>query len=380
MSIAEIVFWSAAIVLVYVYVGYPILARLLAAVAPRPVQARPITPTVTVIITAYNEEKGIRRKLENVMSLDYPRELLDIIVASDASDDGTDDIVRSFSDQGVKLVRVEGRKGKTACQNAAAEVASGEILMFTDATTEVDRGALRAMVANFADPSVGCVAGSLVYLAKGSNATALGGTAYWGFELGLRRAETLFGSLIGVSGCLYCVRKSSYRPIPPGLISDFVIALRIRERGQRTVLESRALCYEDTLERPRHELAMRIRVSVRSITALVEERRLMNPFRYGLFAVQLLSHKALRYLSPFFWITALVANAFLLAQPFYLGCFLLQLLVLTAGAVGFLRHGGDSWMKVFGKPYYFLLTNVSSLLAVFRYLRGERMVTWKPMR
>jgi cellulose synthase/poly-beta-1,6-N-acetylglucosamine synthase-like glycosyltransferase len=183
-----------------------------------------------------------------------------------------------------------------------------------------------------------------------------------------------------VSGCLYAVRRSAYRPIAAELISDFVIAMRLREQGLRTVLEPAAFCFEATLERTDQELSMRVRVAVRSINALVAERRLLNPFRYGVYAWQLWSHKVLRYGSPFFWLGALGTSLALAASPLYLGLFVLQLLLIAAGSAGFLLHARARSTGLLTKPYYFLLTNIASFLAVLRYLRGERIVTWEPMR
>jgi cellulose synthase/poly-beta-1,6-N-acetylglucosamine synthase-like glycosyltransferase len=170
-SVAAGVFWMSSSLLIYVYAGYPLIARVLAALRSRPVTRSSIRPNVSVLITAYNEEAGIAAKLENVLALHYPGELLEIIVASDASSDRTDTIVESYSNRRVRLVRVEGRRGKTACQNAAVAVASGEIILFTDATTRLDPGALVAIVENFSDQSVGCVAGSLVYEANEKSLT-----------------------------------------------------------------------------------------------------------------------------------------------------------------------------------------------------------------
>ena len=377
---ALILFWAFAGILAYVYVGYPLIVRMLATIAGRDVRRGPIRPSVTVVICAYNEEKGIRAKIDNVLQLNYPSGLLDIIVASDASADATDQIVKSCGLPQVQLLRVEGRLGKTACQNHAVAQAKGEIVVFTDATTVVQNNALIAMVENFADPEVGCVAGSLVYEAKGDNATAVGGTSYWGYEIALRRAESRLGTLIGVSGCLYGVRKSAYRPIAPGLISDFVVAMRIREQGLRTVLETDAMCFEETLDRSRQELSMRIRVAIRSINALVSERRLLNPLHDPLFAWQLWSHKLLRYASPYCWAIALIACAALAAQPLYGFLLLMQLLVIVAGVAGFLLQLTSGSMGVLSKPYYFLLTNLASFLATIRYAKGQRMVIWNPIR
>lgn len=376
MNASAVLFCMAAGVLAYVYIGYPILVYLLAAARGKPVhRSAGFSPSVTVIITAYNEEKSIRTKIAHVLSLSYPVDRLDVIVVSDASSDRTDDIVRLCSDERVRLVRVEGRQGKTACQNVAASLAQGEILVYTDATTQLEAGALRALMENFADPEVGCAAGLLVYRGKGENVTAAGGLSYWGYEVSVRIAESRLGTLIGVSGCLYGVRKTAYRPIAPSLISDFVIAMRMREQGLRTVLDPRAICFEDTLDRGKSELAMRIRVATRSISALVTERRFLSFFSDPLFAWQLWSHKLLRYSSPYWLILTLGAGAALISNPLFCAMLVLQLSVFAAGVAGaVLRY------RALTKPYYFLLTNLAALVATFRYLKGERMVTWQPVR
>src|SRR5688572_18429281 len=162
--IAVIAFWAAAGLLVYVYAGYPIIVRVFASWFGKPIHKRDVTPSMTIVVAAFNEERGIRAKLDHLLTLDYPAELLDILVASDGSTDTTDVIVKSHPDPRVKLLRVEGRVGKTACQNQAVTHATGEIVVFTDATTELDKQALRAMVRNFADPQVGAVAAQLVYV------------------------------------------------------------------------------------------------------------------------------------------------------------------------------------------------------------------------
>lgn len=375
-----IVFWAGAAAMVYIYAGYPAIVKLLSRVAGREARKGDGQPSVTVVVAAYNEEKSLRAKLDNLMTLAYPAERLDVLVASDGSTDATDSIVTGYGNPRVRLLRVEGRVGKTACQNRAVEMATGELVVFTDATTILDRDAVAAMARNFDDPEVGCVAARLRYVGRGENLTAAGGTAYWGYELGLRQAESRVGSLVGVSGCLYAVRRSAYRPIRPDLISDFVIAMTMQGQELRTVLEPDAVCYEDMLERSREELPMRVRVAIRSIAALVSERAFLNPLRHGLFAWQLISHKALRYLSPLLWIVTLVGAAALAAQPFYLGALGAQLLVIAAGVAGFLLQGRGARLGVLGKPYYFLLTNLASLLALVRYVRGERVRIWNPVR
>lgn len=384
MSIREfsmLLFWLAASLLAYVYFGYPFLVRVLAAAAGRPVRcdSRNCLPT-TIIITAYNEENSILSKIANLQSLEFPRELLEIIVVSDGSTDATDTLVRSLGLNTVRLLRLEGRVGKTACQNAAIAQARGQVVVFTDATTQLDRDALSKMIANFSDDRVGCVAGLLVYKAKGSSLTAAGAGAYWNYEIGLRQAESRLGTLIGVSGCLYAVRRSAYRPIAPGLISDFVIAMRMREQGLRTILESRAVCFEEALERSKHELVMRVRVAVRSLAALVAERKFLNIFRDPLFAWQLWSHKVLRYASPYLIFLLVASTVALVDSLFYRIVLIAELSVILAGVAGFVLQTKSRRAGILGKPYYFLLTNVASAIATFRYAAGDRMVTWKPIR
>ena len=377
----EILFWTACMTLVYVYVLFPVLVRQLASRFGAIVSEADLPLSVSIVVTAYNEEKGILAKLENLFALDYPRDLVDIIVASDASSDATDQLVRDCGSDRVQLLRVEGRRGKTNCQNAAAAIARGEILVFTDATTHLDARALRALVRRFHSADVGCVAGRLLYVSRTESVTGQGGEAYWDYEIKLRMAESALGSLVGVSGCLYAVRRSAYRAINPALISDFVISMKMREQSLRTVLAVDAVCYEETLNRGTQEMSMRVRVAIRSINALICERRFLNPWRYGLFAWQLWSHKLLRYASPFLWLIALGANVALAPKHlFYTALLACQLIVILAGALGFALQSRLAKLGMLSQPYYFLLTNIASFLAALRYMKGERMVTWKPLR
>ena len=380
---AKLVFWACCIVLLYVYVLYPLLVRLLARRIGLSIARGDCLPSVTIIVTAYNEEKSMQAKLDNLSGLNYPKELVRILVASDGSSDQTDAIAAAYDPKVVTVLRLEGRRGKTACQNAAAAASSGEILLFTDATTLLQADALRNIVENFNDPQVGCVGGRLVYVTDLENATGRGGETYWSYELQLRSAESGLGSLIGVSGCLYAVRRTAYLPIDPSLISDFVVAMKMREQNLRTVLAPNAVCFEATLEHGSLELAMRVRVAVRSLNALIHERRFLNPWRYGYFAWQLWSHKALRYASPLLWMGALAANLVLVRNNPYSAYIVLlggQIVILAAGTVGFMLQGKRRDLGIFGKPYYFLLANVAALIATLRYMRGERMVTWNPIR
>ena len=377
---ATVVFWTCCALLLYVYVLYPLLVRVLGACFGTPVRRGTDLPSVTIIVTAYNEEQCIRGTLEHIRGLDYPLGLVNTIVVSDASSDATEEIARQFDPARVSVLRVEGRQGKTACQNAAAAVARSDILVFTDATTQIDPGALRGLVENFADDDIGCVAARPLYLSSVDNATSQGCETYWNYELRLRAAESSFGCLIGVSGCLYAVRRSAYLPIDPALISDFVVAMKMREQRLRTVLAANAVCFEHTLDHGSRELAMRVRVAVRSLHALMHERRFLNPWRHGRLAWALWSHKALRYASPLLWIAALAANISLAEHMGYRVLLIIQCALILAGVLGYFVQAKRSTLGILGQPYYFLLTNVASLIATLRYLKGDRMVTWKPLR
>jgi cellulose synthase/poly-beta-1,6-N-acetylglucosamine synthase-like glycosyltransferase len=202
ITAAEVVFWTCALLLAYTYAGYPLLLAVASRLRSRPVRRADCIPSVSFIITAYNEEQALAAKLENTLMLDYPKEKLEIIVASDCSTDRTDAIAGEFAALGVRLHRQPQRLGKTAAQNTAVKLARGEILLFSDATTLYRPDVLRAMMPNFADPTVGCVAGQLIYVELGRSSVGRGARSYWSYERFLKKCESRLGSLIGVSGCL----------------------------------------------------------------------------------------------------------------------------------------------------------------------------------
>ncbi|MHB9009741.1 MAG: glycosyltransferase, partial [Limisphaerales bacterium] len=219
------------------------LTVLLAAVLNRKVQRAAIYPKVSIIIAAYNEEGAIASKIEQTLSLHYPKEQMEIIVASDGSSDRTDDIVRSFCDQGVQLFRVEGRVGKTVTLNRAAAVATGEILVFSDSTGDFNAEAIRELVSNFADPEVGCVSGRVAYR-YGIDATSAGFKDYQRLAVLVRRAEGLFGSQTSVSGSIHAMRRELFRPTPAWASPDIFNALHTVLAGKRVVYENSAVAIE----------------------------------------------------------------------------------------------------------------------------------------
>src|SRR5262245_50596425 len=231
----EIVFWIAVLAILYTYAFYPVLLIVLAALRSRPIRRSESTPVVTMIIAAYNEERDLAAKLENTLALNYPKSHLQIIVASDCSQDHTDEIARSFASRGVELHRQAERHGKTAAQNAAVEKARGEILLFSDATTLYRPDVLRVIVPNFADPDVGCVTRRVIYTDDAESTVGQGTRSYWNYEFLLKKGESSIGSLIGVCGCMYAVRKSAYVPLYNEACSDFVIATVMVKQGLRAI-------------------------------------------------------------------------------------------------------------------------------------------------
>lgn len=379
--LAELIFFIAVALIAYTWAGYPLLALALSRWLARPVRRAEITPPVSIIIAAYNEERDLAAKLENTLALDYPPEQLEIIVASDCSTDRTDAIVRSFARRGVKLFRQSQRHGKTIAQNQAVSLSTGEILVFSDATTIYERDALRRLVRSFADPEVGGVAGQLVYLDCKTTAVGKGCRSYWGYEKLLRLSESRLGSLIGVSGCLYAVRRSCHTKLAKDMIDDFAIATEIHLQGLRTVYEPDAIAIEETNERSRDELRMRVRVIEQTLRVLARYRAVLNLRRHGWFAWQMFSHKVLRYLVPFWLLAALLSNWRLAADSvFYRVAFIAQ-----CAACGLVLAGwcADRWrlrLGLLAVPYYFVLANAASVLALLKFLRGQAHVTWEPVR
>ena len=382
MKIAmEMAFWLSAAALIYAYAGYPLLLFIVSIFRPLTVRAGDYQPTVSIIITAYNEELVLAAKLENTLALGYPHELIEIIVASDCSTDRTDDIVRKYSRQGVKLVRQPERLGKTAAQNAAVAQAAGEIILFSDATSLYKTDVVRALIPNFADPTVGCVAGRLIYVDPSESRVGRGARSYWSYETFLKKHESRVCSLIGASGCLYAVRRSAYVPLYHEACSDFIIATKMVEQGLRAVYEPNAICTEETNRRSDNELKMRVRVIAQTFTDLWRHRAMLNPIRSGFYAVQLLSHKVMRYLVPLFLLALLGASAILASDfLFYRILLACQLAGYACGAIAWLLDRMGKRSRLLALPQYFLLANVASLIAIFKFLRGERYARWEPIR
>ena len=380
-EIEEMLFWSAASLLGYVYIGYPMLAYIVSILLPKKVVKAAIEPTVTVLITAFNEEASIAQKIENTLALEYPSDKLEIIVASDGSTDATDEIVKEYADRGVKLFRQEGRVGKTVTQNNTVKRATGEIILFSDATTEYSPDVLKKVLPNFADESVGCVAGRLVYVDDADSNVGKGAQGYWNYETFIKTAESAACSLIGASGCLYAVRRSAYREMYAEACSDFLICTILYRQGLRSVFEPAAVCYEETNRESKGEMQMRIRVISQTFTDLWRNVDMLNPLKSGFYAIELISHKVLRYAVPLLLIGVFASSTLLATSSLIFSIiFLLQVLFYLCAMAGWLLERTGRKASILAIPLYFVLANLASVIAFFRFIRGERVATWEPIR
>lgn len=378
---AQIIFLTSVSALFYAYFGYPLLVWLISRIRPKTIKRAEYEPLVTILITAYNEEKDISAKLENTLLIDYPKEKLEILVASDGSTDRTDEIVKEFAPRGVKLFRQEGRVGKTITQNNAVELSNGEIILFSDATTNYKTNVLCEILPNFADRTIGCVAGKLIYVDDTESNIGKGAKSYWNYETFLKKAESDACSLIGASGCLYAVRKSAYQPMYAEACSDFLICTVIYRQKLRSVYEPNAVCFEETNRKTDKEMQMRIRVILQTFTDLWRNREMLNPLKSGFYAIQLISHKILRYAVPIFLFLILISTLILSFSSVIIAwVFALQAVFYCAALLGWILEKSGKNVGILAMPLYFVLANLASVIAFYRFMSGETYARWEPIR
>lgn len=371
----EILFWGSVLFVVYAYVGYPLCLWAMTRVRGRSVNSGSITPSVSLIVTVHNEKARIRAKLENSLGQDYPGDRLEIVVASDCSTDGTDEIVEAYAGRGVVLVRAADRRGKEYAQRLAVEATTSEILVFSDVATMLDSAGVRSIVRNFNDPSVGCVSSVDRMIDVDGRPSGEGG--YVRYEMRLRQLETALGSVVGLSGSFFAARRDICRPWPVDVPSDFTIVFNAVSRGLRGISDPDSVGYYRDLADPNREYARKVRTVVRGVSGLLKHRTLLNPFRYGVFAWQLASHKLARWLVPFAMLTAAVANLILARDPGiyrWLGLGQVFFYGLAFLAIKFPVGALHLWRPV----GFLVLANVSILDAWIRLLRGQTAVTWTP--
>jgi cellulose synthase/poly-beta-1,6-N-acetylglucosamine synthase-like glycosyltransferase len=372
----------------YAYLGYPAILATLSrfrrsARSPRVTAAPPgAWPAISISVPVHNEAAVIAGTLERLLEVDYPVQRRQIVVVSDASSDGTDDIVAGFADRGVELLRLPERRGKTAAENAARPYLTGEIVVNTDASVRVDRQAVARLVAAFADPSVGVASACDVSVANLDDRANPGEQAYVGYEMRVRALETSVGGIVGASGCLYAIRRDLHMHVMPESLSrDFGAALVACEHGYRAVSVPDAICYVPRNASLRREYRRKVRTMARGLRTLWYKRALLDPRRYGLFAWMLWSHKLSRWLVPWTALPALGVFAWLTPRYWWAGA------ALALGAVGALA-AVLAWLWPEGKPLprpmalpaYAVSGNVAVLHAWVRALMGQATAVWEPTR
>ena len=380
--IRRLAFWGAASTLAITYVGFPALTALRAQLVRRPVRVADITPSVSVVIAARNEAGMIGPRIDNLLALDYPPDRLEIVVASDGSTDGTDEIVASYADRGVRLVS-PGRVGKGAALGAAVAAASGDILVFSDANSRCAPGAVRALVRPLADPSVGGVAGNQVYLdADGGSDHAAGERGYWDLDRLIKRAQSASGSVTSGTGAIYAIRRELFEPIPEGVTDDMLNTIRVVDRRLRLVFAEDAVAYESVAPSSALEFDRKVRIMTRSFSCLLVMRRLFDPRRTGFYAAQLFWHKvllratavplaALLVTAPLLWRHGLVYRVATIGQA-------VSYALAAAGLLLGDRPAARS--KPLAVPAYYVLVNTAAVRAAWNLVRSAGIDRWEPRR
>lgn len=358
------------------YFGYPLSLLFFRSIRHNPVRKSHLEPSVTLIITACNEVKRIREKLKNSIALEYPREKFQILVASDGSTDGTNEIVNSYAQQGVELLAFPERRGKEMAQKDAVQHATGDVIVFSDVATTLEPDGLKKILSNFADPSIGCV--SSVDRLIGRDGKPCGEGFYVKYEMWLRDLESQVNSLVGLSGSFFAARKEVCRDFSGEMQSDFRTVLNSMKLGLRGVSDPASVgIYQDIADNKR-EFDRKVRTVLRGMTVFFRNLEFLNIFKYGLFSYQYFCHKLLRWMVPFFLTIALVVNATLAIESFF---FLLLLFVqglfYSVAIWGSLRTEPPSPVAI-KIPMYFVTVNAAIVVAWWRYMTGDRMVMWAP--
>ena len=378
-SVENVVFVAALGLLVYTWAAYPLILWILRKLFAREVKRLPgqSNPKVSIIIAARNEEAKIAAKLIDCANLEYPPDCLEMLVVSDNSTDRTDEIVKDFAsrDARIHLLAGHGALGKSGAQNLAVLNASGDMLFFTDADTRTRPDTLKVLMENFADPQVGLVTAD-VYLGEPGNAVAEGQGMYWRFELFLRKLESELGILATGSGQALLMRKELYRPIPVVYGDDCVLPLDVRLQGYRVVQDTRIPVYDIMPNSIHGELKARVRMTARNWSGTLSRPAILNPFRFPVTAWALISHKLLRWLTPFFLAVLLAANILLCIHGDWKLLCTLQLAFYVAAFIGWLRarKGAPAW--VFAYPFAFCLANVGFLLGMVKVMRGQKIASY----
>lgn len=371
----RMLFWFSAFLLGYTYAGYPVLAWFFALLFGRKPAHSSATPQVTLLIPAYNEEAHIESRLRNSLSLDYPKDRLAIVVASDGSTDRTNAIVAQYRNQGVELIAMPENIGKSAMLSRVVPQLRGEVVVFTDASSELEPDALRKLVAVFADSRVGCASG-LYRLKPTADLRGEGEGLYWRYETFIKQQESRLHSILGAHGAFYAIRRALFKPLERTAINDdYLIPMRIVEQGLRAVYVASAVAWEREVASVEGEFARRRRIAAGNCQQMVELAGLLHP-KHGWVAFTFFSHKVLRTLAPLFLIAALIATPWL-AQPWFSAAVLGQALLYGSAWLGFCLQKQGVHIRWFSPPMYFCLGNLAMLAGLIQFFLIRKQVAWQ---
>ena len=362
------------------YAFYPIVIWAIGRINPLKVRRAEIIPHISIIIPAYNEEKNIEQKILNTMALEYPEDRMEILVGSDGSTDETVSIVGKYADRGVQLLAFKKNRGKTAVQNDLVRQSEGEILIFTDSASFLQTDAIKKTAWNFADQRIGCVAGRMRFVDADSNLTTQSQGFYWQYEFKLREIESSLGSLIGVDGPLYAVRRECYVPLGNNIISDLLTPLLVLEQGKKVVLEPEAIADENPTLKARQEFATRRRITLRGLIGLSAYINLLNPLKHPMLAFQIFFHKILRWFVGPLVIVNVLACCALLGNWLFKYILEVYILFFLAAILGWGVDKLKIKAKILTVPYYFSLVNLAASMGIIDFLRKKQAIAWKPVR
>jgi len=387
-EIIKVLFWLAVGVILYVYFGYPFFVILFSRFSSKQnAKKKEVTLPISVIIAAYNEEKMIDDKIKNTLSLDYPRDKIEIIIGSDGSTDRTNEIVKEYvnnssnSTPPIKLVANKVNRGKSSIQNQAAKEAKGQIIVFTDANVMLRKESLSELIRHFADKRIGCVIGKVTYLNREETSVSEHEGFYWRYELFLRKKESEVGNLAMGSGPIMAIRRELFEPLDPRVGEDFVLPMKTVMKGYRVIYEPGAVSEETLFQNtPASMLKSKVRVISKDLRGLFLCRTILNPFRYPLYAWALISHKLLRWLVSYSVIALFILNLLLLGYPFYNLTLAVQIAFYTMALIGYILQGGGRFPRALEIPFFFCLVNLAALVGVARFVMGRTSGRWVPAR
>ena len=376
----EFLFYLFAVLCVYSYFLYPVLLKLLPARKITDITDNKNTnlPVLSLIITVHNEESRVREKLENTLQIDYPSDLLEIIIASDFSTDETDNIVESYAGKGVQLVRADQRRGKEYAQMCAIRASKGEVLVFSDVATQIPVDALRLLAMHFADPKVGALSSEDKFISN--DGSVVGEGAYVKYEMWLRRLESDRAGLVGLSGSFFAARREVCEHWDIYCPSDFNTALNSAKHGLVAITCPDVVgMYKDVADASL-EYRRKMRTAIRGITAIARHPEVLNPFRMGLFAFQVWSHKIMRWGVPWFMAVFLLLTFILQGQGMiYSLALIAQLIFYALALAGWLFTGlrENTLVKII---FFFVQTNLALAQATVSFILGKRMTVWTPSK